>query len=179
MIAPLHIRALDAAGDAALLPALAALLVEAVEGGASIGFMAGHDYAEALAFWTQKHATPGTVILVALDGDTLLGTVTLATDMPPNQPHRADVQKMIVAAAARRRGIGAALMAAVEAEARDRRRSLLVLDTISDSAAARLYERSGWTSIGDIPDFALMPNGGLAPTTIYIRQLDRPITRSA
>lgn len=157
--------------DPADLPALAALLVEAVELGASISFMAGFDHAEALAFWTRKIAATGHVILVATNGEELIGTVTLAIDTPPNQPHRADVQKMIVADAARRQGIGTALMAALETEARAHGRTLLVLDTISGSAAARLYERCGWTRAGDIPDYALMPAGGLAPTTIFYKRV--------
>ena len=168
---PVVVRRLDPAGDTALLPALADLLVEAVAGGASISFMAGYTPDEALAFWTAKVAAPGMIVLVALEGAALLGTVTLAMDTPPNQPHRADVQKMIVAEVARRRGIGAALITAVEAEARTETRTMLVLDTISFSDAARLYERCGWTRAGEIPDYALMPAGGLAPTTVYFKRL--------
>lgn len=167
----MHIRAFDAAADAALLPALAAILVEAVDQGASIGFMAGFSTTEALAFWTRKSESAGNIILIALDEETLLGTVTLCIDTPPNQPHRADVQKMIVARSEQRLGVGANLLAAVETEARRLNRNLLVLDTISDSAAARLYERCGWACVGSIANYALMPGGGLAPTTIYIRRL--------
>ncbi len=153
------------------LPALADLLVEAVVGGASIGFLAGFATAEALAFWTARLATPGLVILVAHDADTLRGTVSLATDQPPNQPHRADVQKLIVAGAAQRRGVGRQLMAALEAEARRLGRMTLVLDTVPDSAAAMLYDSCGWTRIGSIADFALMPDGRKTATVIFAKWL--------
>lgn len=156
---------------AADLPRLAALLVEAVAGGASISFMDGFSHAEALAFWTGKLAAPGMVVLVAHDGNTLLGTVSLATDQPPNQPHRADVQKMIVAAAARRQGIGRQLMAAVETEAKALGRTTLVLDTVPNSAAAILYDQCGWTRIGTIADYALMPDGRLTGTLILAKWL--------
>jgi GNAT superfamily N-acetyltransferase len=153
------------------LPALADLLVEAVAGGASIGFMIGLAPAEALAFWTARLETPGLVILVAHDGGTLLGTVSLATGQPPNQPHRADVQKLIVAGTAQRQGIGRQLMAAAEAEARALGRMTLVLDTVPDSAAAILYDRCGWTRIGSIADFALMPDGRMSATVIFAKWL--------
>jgi ribosomal protein S18 acetylase RimI-like enzyme len=153
------------------LPALAALLVEAVAGGASIGFMAGFAPAEALAFWTARLATPGLVILVAHDGATLLGTVSLATGQPPNQPHRADVEKLIVSSAARRRGVGRQLIAAVEAEARTHGRTTLVLDTVPDSAAALLYDSCGWTRIGSIAAYALMPDGRFSATVIFAKWL--------
>ncbi len=164
------IRSLDPASATADVAALAALLVEAVADGASISFMAGFDLAGARAFWEAQRAA-GRIILVAEDAEGLAGTVTLAIDTPPNQPHRADVAKMIVALRARRRGVGAALLAAVEAEARRRGRTTLVLDTISDSAAARLYERCGWQRVGEIADYALMPDGRMAPTTYYARYL--------
>lgn len=168
------VRRLDAERDAALLPALADLLVEAVTAGASIGFMAGITTDEARRFWAARSAAVlagECVLLVALAGDRLAGTVSLMTGTPPNQPHRADVSKMIVAQAFRQQGVGAALLAAVEAEALALGRTTLVLDTISGSAAARLYERGGWTRIGDIADYALMPDGAMAPTTVYARHL--------
>ncbi len=169
------IRRLDPATDDGLLPGLAALLVEAVSGGASIGFMAGLGMADALTFWqgrSRDAATGGLVILVALDtaGD-VMGTVSLATATPPNQPHRADVQKMVVATRARGRGVGAALLAAAEAQALAMGRTTLVLDTITGSTAARLYARGGWAEIGTIPAYALMPDGTMASTTIYTRHL--------
>ena len=159
------------------LPGLAALLVAAVADGASIGFMANLDTAAASAFWDARLAAMARSelhILVADHIGTIAGTITLAIATPPNQPHRADVQKMIVAPAARRQGLGAALLAAVEAEARARRRTTLVLDTITNSPAACLYARCGWTRIGEIADYALMPDGTMAPTTIFARWLPSP-----
>jgi GNAT superfamily N-acetyltransferase len=170
----LTVRSLDPAQDAALLPALAGLLIEAVQDGASIGFMAGITLAEASAFWATRIAAVvagDCCLLLAFAGDRLAGTVSLMIGTPPNQPHRADVSKMIVGTAFRRRGIGAALLAAIEAEALARGRTTLVLDTISDSDAARLYERGGWQRIGEIAAYALMPDGAMAPTTVYARHL--------
>ena len=112
------------------------------------------------------------VRLVADDDAGICGTVQLLLGLPENQPHRADVAKMLVLQRARRRGVGEALMRAVEDVARDRGKTLLTLDTASDSAM-RLYERTGWTRVGTIPDFALLPQGGYCATVIYYRRLDR------
>lgn len=168
------IRILDPATDAGLLPGLAAMMVEAVAGGASIGFMAGLDQAQARAWWQGRidaAARGEMIILVAQDDDGVAGTVTLVPATMPNQPHRADVAKMMVAARAQRLGLGAALLAAVEHVARGIGRITLVLDTISGSTAARLYERCGWEKVGDIPAYALMPDGAMAPTTCYTKRL--------
>ena len=168
------IRPLDPARDAGLLPDLAAMMAEAVAGGASIGFMAGFSPDDARAWWQRRlpQAADGAMtILVALDPAGVIGTVTLVPATMPNQPHRADVGKMMVAARAQRQGVGAALLAAVEALARTQGRTTLVLDTISGSTAARLYERAGWMKVGDIPAYALMPDGAMAPTTVYTRRL--------
>jgi GNAT superfamily N-acetyltransferase len=168
------IRALDPAADAALLPGLAAIMVEAVAGGASIGFMAGFSHADSLAWWRGRlsAAAQGEVqILVALDDGGIIGTVSLVPAAMPNQPHRADIAKMMVAQRAHGCGVGAALLAAVEALALAQGRTTLVLDTISGSTAARLYERAGWEKVGDIPAYALMPDGEMAPTTVYTKRL--------
>lgn len=168
------IRRFDPAHDAALLPGLAAIMVEAVAEGASIGFMAGFDQAQSLAWWQARSraAAAGEVlILVASDADGVTGTVSLVPAMMPNQLHRADVAKMMVAARAQRQGVGAALLSAVEALALTMGRTTLVLDTISGSAAARLYERCGWMRVGEIPAYALMPDGAMAPTTYYCKSL--------
>ncbi|WP_397588351.1 GNAT family N-acetyltransferase [Sandarakinorhabdus limnophila] len=168
------IRTLDPDTDAALLPGFAALMVEAVADGASIGFMAGFDQAGALAWWRGRlaAAAQGEVqILVALDDDGIIGTVSLVPAAMPNQPHRADIAKMMVAKRTRGRRVGAALLTAVEALAIAQGRTTLVLDTISGSAAARLYERAGWEKVGDIPAYALMPDGEMAPTTFYTKRL--------
>jgi len=168
------IRRFDPSRDSALLPEFAGLLIEAVSRGASIGFMAGLTPDAALAFWSERMDAVmrgHCVLLVALTDGRLAGTVSLMINTPPNQPHRADVSKMIVAQVFRQRGIGALLLSAIEAEARAIGRTTLVLDTISHSAAARLYERGGWQRIGEITDYALMPDGARAPTTVYARHL--------
>lgn len=170
----MNVRPLSPDQDQALLSRLADLLLEAVEDGASISFMAGLTHDEALAFWQARlDATRGGkhAILAAFQGPELRGTVSLSFDTPPNQPHRADVQKMIVAKSHQRRGLGATLLTHVEAQAKAHNRWLLCLDTISGSPAARLYERCGWQRVGDIPAYALMPHGGLAPTTVYFKRL--------
>lgn len=171
------VRCHDAASDGALphlLGDLSALLIDAVTAGASIGFMADITTAEADAFWSARLAAAARGdcrLLLAFVGGQLAGTVSLLVDMPANQSHRADVSKMIVGRAFRKQGIGAALLASVEAEARALGRTTLVLDTISHSAAARLYERCGWQRIGEIAAYALLPDGAMAPTTIYARHL--------
>jgi GNAT superfamily N-acetyltransferase len=168
------IRALDPAADAALLPGLAAIMVEAVAGGASIGFMAGFSQAESLAWWQGRLAAAAqgeVLIVIALDDGGVAGTVSLVHAAMPNQQHRADIAKMMVAKRTRGRRVGAALLTAVEALAIAQGRTTLVLDTISGSAAARLYERAGWEKVGDIPAYALMPDGEMAPTTLYTKRL--------
>lgn len=168
------IRLIDPEADAHLIPQLAAMMVAAVAGGASIGFMAGFSQAEAEAWWQARFdAARGAelAILVAADGEVVTGTVSLVPATMPNQLHRADVAKMMVAPHAQRRGVGAALLSAVEDLARRMGRTTLVLDTISGSAAARLYERGGWERVGEIPAYALMPDGAMAPTTYYSKRL--------
>jgi GNAT superfamily N-acetyltransferase len=184
----MEIRTFDPETDADLLPELAAILVEAVAGGASVGFMAGFDEAAALAWWQGRaiSASNGEItILVSIgwpaetggwpavpDGRPVVtGTVSLVPATMPNQPHRADIAKMLVREAARGHGVGAALLAAAEALALRQGRTTLVLDTITGSTAARLYERAGWERVGDIPAYALMPDGTMAPTTVYTRRL--------
>jgi GNAT superfamily N-acetyltransferase len=153
------------------LQALADVLVDCVEGGASVGFMRPLGRERALAFWQGVAASAARgerVLLVARDRTGICGTVQLVVDQPENQPHRADVAKMLVHRRARRQGVGAALMEAAVAEARVRRLTLLVLDTASGDAE-RLYERQGWVRCGVIPGFALLPAGGLCATTLYYR----------
>jgi GNAT superfamily N-acetyltransferase len=128
----------------------------------------------ALAFWRRVArgvAANERALLVAEDVRGLCGTVQLVLDLPENQPHRADVAKMLVHRRARRQGVAARLMLAAEATARACQRSLLVLDAVTGGDAARLYERLGWVRAGDIPKFALMPQGGFCGTTYYYRDL--------
>jgi len=170
-----EIISLDAPVADTALDQLAAVLVDCVEGGASVSFMSPFSHADALAFFRKvagSVASDDTVLLVArLDGK-IVGTVQLGLDTPPNQPHRADLKKMLVHRSARGRGIGAALMAQVEDEARRRSRWLLVLDTVPGENGYRLYRRAGWTEIGSIPDYAMFPDGRLCDTAIFWKRLD-------
>ena len=157
------------------IEALAALMIDVVEGGASIGFMLPIDAARAEAFWRRIAAGVDggeRVLFVADDGDGIVGTVQLVLEQPENQPHRADVAKMLVANRSRRRGIGAALMKAAEQEAQARGKTLLVLDTAS-ADAERLYTRLGWQRCGTVPGYALLPQGGPCDTTYFYRVLGR------
>jgi ribosomal protein S18 acetylase RimI-like enzyme len=152
---------------------LATVLIDCVEGGASVSFMHPLSRERALTFWrrvAQGVAADERALIVAEDARGLCGTVQLVLDQPENQPHRAELSKMLVHRRARRRGLGAALMRAAEAAARDCGKTLLVLDTANDEAE-RLYERLGWTRVGVIPDYALLPHGGLCGTTVYYRNL--------
>jgi ribosomal protein S18 acetylase RimI-like enzyme len=152
---------------------LATVLIDCVEGGASVSFMHPLSHERAVAFWRRVArgvAAGERALIVAEDAQGLCGTVQLVLDQPENQPHRAELSKMLVHRRARRRGLGAALMRAAEAAARDCSKTLLVLDTANDEAE-RLYERLGWTRVGMIPDYALLPRGGLCGTTVYYRNL--------
>jgi GNAT superfamily N-acetyltransferase len=153
---------------------LADLLVESVNDGASVGFMAPLARDGAVAFWRRVAdgvAEGDRALLIAEDETGIVGTVHLALAQPENQPHRADLTKMLVHPRARRRGIGAALMDAAEAMARDCGRTLLVLDTVTGSDAERLYARLGWVRVGEIPDFALLARGGLWGTVVFYKRL--------
>ncbi len=156
--------------------ALADVLLDCVEGGASVGFMHPLPRAKALAFWQNALASAvrgERIVLVAeeVDTNTIVGTVQVGLAMPDNQPHRADVAKMQVHRGARRHGLGAALMRAAEAAAREAGKTLLVLDTVTGSDAERLYTRLGWQRCGVIPGYALWPQGGLCSTTVFYREL--------
>jgi GNAT superfamily N-acetyltransferase len=166
--------------DPDALQQLADVLVDCVEGGASVSFMLPLERPRALAFWQGVAASAARgerVLLVAEDAAGICGTVQLVVDLPENQPHRAEVSKMLVHRRARCRGLGAALMQAVESEAQSLGKTLLVLDTAS-AEAERLYERQGWVRCGSIPGFALLPGGGLCATTLFYRsQAAGPISR--
>ncbi|HVS38311.1 MAG TPA: GNAT family N-acetyltransferase [Gemmataceae bacterium] len=160
--------------DDAQIDVLADVLIDCVEGGASVSFMRPLTRERALAFWRrvgQGVAAGERALTVAEDAQGLCGTVQLVLEQPENQPHRADVAKMLVHQRARRQGLGAALMRAAEAVARECGKTLLVLDAVTGADAARLYERLGWVRVGDIPGYALMPQGGLCSTTYYYRDL--------
>lgn len=170
----LVLETLDAAGAREAVPALAAVLSACVADGASVSFMAPLTLAEAERFWrgVADDVAAGAAILVVarLDG-ALVGTTQARPAPQPNQPHRFDLAKMLVHPSARGRGVGAALLARAEAEALKAGRWLGCLDTVTGSAGARLYARGGWTRVGDIPDFALWPQGGLCATTFFYKRL--------
>lgn len=152
--------------------ALGALLKDCVDGGASVSFMADLTLADAVAFWQVELTTQdGRAILVARDEVGICGVVQVIPAWPPNQPHRADIAKMLVHRRARRRGLGEALLAAAEQAAREMGRTVLVLDTVTGGDAERLYMRAGWIAVGSIPDYALMPDGALCATTVFHKAL--------
>lgn len=168
--ATVRVRRLDSISEADL-QALADVLLNCVEGGASVSFMWPLSRDRALAFWRHVAdgvATGGRVLLIAEDESGMLGTVQLILDQPENQPHRGDLAKMLVVRRARKRGLGEALMRAAERIAKDAGKTLLVLDTASPDAE-RLYERCGWTRCGVIPGYALLPQGGYCDTTYFYR----------
>lgn len=153
---------------------LADVLLDCVDGGASVSFMHPLPREKALAFWRGVaegvHAGERALV-VALDGDgRIVGTAQIVLAQPDNQPHRGDLAKMLVHRRARRSGAGAALLAAAEQAARDEGRTLLVLDTAS-ADAERLYERGGWQRVGTVPDYALLPRGGLCDTAFFFKRL--------
>lgn len=157
-----------AAGDAR---ALGELLVDVVRGGASVGFLDGLAVAEAERWWQGHLARDEQRVLVARDGDELLGTGTLVLAAMPNGLHRGEIAKLLVSPRARRRGLGRLLLRALEDAAVEEGRTLLILDTVTDSPAQRLYESVGWTVVGVVDDYAAMPDGSLAPTTYMSRRL--------
>jgi GNAT superfamily N-acetyltransferase len=168
-----EIAVLDAASATAAIDELAEVLADCVAGGASVSFMSPFGREDARKFFEKIIASVArdeTVLVVAkLDGR-IVGTVQLGLDMPPNQPHRGDIRKLLVHRAARKHGLGAALMARAEAEAKARGRTLLVLDTAGD-AAERIYLRSGWQRVGVIPDYAMWPQGGFCATTFFWKRV--------
>lgn len=152
---------------------LADLLIDCVEGGASVSFMSPLSLDKASAFWRRVAAATARgehALLVAEDEGGIIGTAQLILDLPENQPHRADLSKMLVHRRARRRGVGAAVLCAAEALALGLGKSLLVLDTASPEAE-RLYTRLGWVRVGVVPDYALLPSGGFCATTFFYRRL--------
>jgi GNAT superfamily N-acetyltransferase len=175
MTGEVHVRRLGADEAAACVEALADVLIDCVEGGASVSFMLPLPREKAVAFWRGVAAGVARgerVLLVAEDGEgQLLGTVQLLMAMPDNQQHRGDIAKMLVHRKARRRGVAHRLMAAIEDEARKEGKTVLVLDTVTGSDAERLYERAGWQRVGVIPKYALMPAGGFCATTIFFKHL--------
>ena len=153
---------------------LADVLIDCVEGGASVSFMQPLSQERARAFWRglADDVVHGRRLLFAASDDRgIVGTVQVILSQPENQPHRADVAKMLVHRRGRRGGLGAALMQAAQDGARAAGKTLLVLDTATGGDAERLYTRLGWSKVGVIPDYALWPQGGLCGTTLFYRRL--------
>jgi len=156
------------------LDGLAETLALAVQGGAGVGFILPFTAMDARAWWAAQLpdvANGARILFGAIEHGRLVGTVSLLPASPQNQPHRADIGKMLVHPDARRKGVGEALLAAAEVEARRIGRSVLVLDTVTGSAAERLYRRIGWQVVGSIPNYALNPSGGYDSTTVMWKAL--------
>jgi len=165
---------LDVDAARAAVPDLAGVLEDCVAGGASVSFMAPFSRNDAEAFFAgvaDDVAAGKTVLLIARVDGWIAGTVQLGLATPPNQPHRGDVKKLLVHRAARKCGVGAALMNALDEAARARGRWLLVLDTVRGEAGERLYARAGWQRTGIIPDYALYPDGHLCDTVVFWKKV--------
>lgn len=168
------IQQLDGTGAQAAIPALVEILRDSVANGASVGFMDWNTPADFEAFWRgiAAEVSAGRILLfIARDAIGIVGTAQLHPVGKPNQPHRAEIAKVLVHSRARRRGIGEALMRSAEAAALALGRDLLVLDTDEAGAARRLYNRLGWTEVGTIPRYALMPDGSGCGSTFFYKQL--------
>lgn len=156
------------------IEALAAILVETVAGGGSVGFMHPLSLADARAFWAgslDAAARGERMVFGAFADGALIGTVSLILSCPPNQPHRAEIAKMMTAVAHRGRGVAAALLARAEAEAGARGKTLLTFDTAAQDGAAGLYEKLGYVRAGEIPGYALKPQGGLTATILFWKKI--------
>jgi len=169
----IKIRSLDTIGDREI-EGLGDVLIDCVEGGASVSFMLPMTRAKADAFWrsiSTSAARGERVVLAAEDAaGAIVGTAQIILHQPENQPHRGDLAKMLVHRRARRRGVGEALLVAAERSALSAGKTLLVLDTAS-ADAERLYARRGWQRCGEIPEYALLPDGAPCATTIYFKFL--------
>ncbi len=169
-----EIRRLGASELREHVDALAAVLFDCVDGGASVSYMAPFSRDDARAAFEGFAADAeqgGRLILAAfVDGD-LVGTVQLILALPPNQPHRGEIAKLLVHRSARGRGIARLLMEQAELEARAEGKTLLVLDAVTGGDAARLYDRLGWTTVGVIPGYALYPDGRPCDTTVFWKSL--------
>ena len=175
MIEDMTVRRIGANETTAYIEALADVLIDCVEGGASVSFMLPLSREKAVAFWrgvADAVARHERVLLVAEDGEgQIVGTVQMIVSQPDNQPHRGDIAKMLVHRKARRRGIAQRLIAAIDDVAREEGKSVLVLDTVTGGDAERLYERAGWQRVGNVPKYALMPNGEFCGTTFFYKHI--------
>jgi GNAT superfamily N-acetyltransferase len=170
----IEIRRLDGSQLHVHLDGLASVLADCVAGGASVSYMAPFSHEQARAAfeaWAADVEQGRRLVLAAFaDGD-LVGTVQVILALPPNQPHRGEIAKLLVHRSARKRGVAQLLMERAESEARAERKTLLVLDTVTGDAAERLYMRLGWTRVGVIPGYALYPDGRPCDTTVFWKAL--------
>jgi GNAT superfamily N-acetyltransferase len=175
MTATVEIRRLAALELRRQLDGLAAVLADCVAGGASVSYMAPFSHEQARAafegFATEVDAGRRVLLAAFSDGE-LVGTVQVILAVPPNQPHRGEIAKLLVRRSARRRGVAQLLMEAAEAEARAEGKTLLVLDTVTGDDGERLYARLGWNRVGVIPDYALYPDGRPCDTTVFWKRID-------
>jgi GNAT superfamily N-acetyltransferase len=170
---PVAVRSLAALGEGEKR-ALGDVLIDCVEGGGSVTFMSPMTRAKADTYWSGVAASLARgerIVIVAEDAQGILGSVQVVLNLPENQPHRGDVSKMIVHRRARRKGVGAMMLAAAEQAAHAAGRWQLVLDTVTGDDAERLYARAGWQRVGVIPDFALSPHGRMCSTTVFYKTL--------
>ena len=168
----MRIRRIATATDSDI-EGLCDVLIDCVESGASVSFMLPMTRDKALRFWrkvAESASREERALLVAEEGDRIVGTVQVVFDLPENQPHRGDVSKMLVHRSQRKKGIGEALMRAAEEASKQAGRTLLVLDTAS-ADAERLYERCGFRRVGIVPNYALLPQGGYCDTVFFYKQL--------
>ena len=172
----IEIRELTASEAGLHLSALADLLLDCIAGGASVGFMSVLSKPDAEAYFqdvVQRVEQGDRTLLGAFFDQLLVGTVQIVTAMPPNQHHRADISKLLVLRSARAQGIGTQLMQRAEEVSRAAGRTLLVLDTATGGPAERLYTKLGWTRVGTIPNYALLPEGAPCATTIFYKEINR------
>ena len=170
----IEIRQLNAEDGRHHLQAMAEVLLDCVQGGASVSFMASFSKADASSFFEgvlQSVQKGERILLAAFIESQLVGTVQIVLATPPNQPHRADVAKLLVARSARGQGVASRLMLHAEEASRHAGKTLLVLDTVTGGQAEKLYARLGWTRVGVIPNYALLPDGTPCDTTIFWKQL--------
>jgi len=171
------VEALDAPTYRQAIDGLAALLVDAVDSGAGVNFMAGVTVDQAREWWTSRidGVEAGMVVpIVARDGERIVGSTVLLYAWNPNSPHRGEISKVLVHSSARRMGLGRRLMAIAQARARADGRWLLVLDTVTGSDADTFYRSLSWQEVGVIPDFAMQPDGTLTPTTVFFKDVREP-----
>jgi GNAT superfamily N-acetyltransferase len=175
MSTSIQIEELRSTDARAAIADLAGVLADCVAGGASVGFMDGFGLADAALYFRKIFdgdvAQGKARLFAARDGKKIVGTVQLVLDTMPNQPHRAEVRKLLVHRSARGKGVAEALMKAIEKAARLEGRRILVLDTVPGTPADRLYTRLGWQRVGVIPEYALWPNGEYCDTAVFYKRI--------